>query len=159
MCIEIDIKYPQNEYLTFFSSSNEQSFFEGEFMKLAGLVIRDPWISLIMSGQKTWEIRGSATRKRGLIALIKGGSKHILGVCEILAVHGPLTFDEYSQTQNKHLTPPIELSSKGLPYPKTYAWELGNVIPFKSPVQYTHPKGAITWVTLDLDIEDILCLK
>ena len=38
------------------------------------LIIRQPWLGLILSGKKTWEIRGSRTNKRGPIALIESGS-------------------------------------------------------------------------------------
>lgn len=31
---------------------------------MLGLVIREPWISLILNGQKTWEIRGRNCRIR-----------------------------------------------------------------------------------------------
>ncbi|MBD8246954.1 ASCH domain-containing protein [Xanthomonas campestris] len=41
---------------------------------MKGLVIDEPWISLILSGQKTWEMRSRATSIRGRIALIKKGS-------------------------------------------------------------------------------------
>lgn len=30
-----------------------------------------------------------------------------------------------------------------------YAWVLKDVVELKNPVPYKHPRGAITWVTLD----------
>jgi len=36
-----------------------------------GLIIREPWISHILSGAKTWEMRTTPTRYRGPIGLIR----------------------------------------------------------------------------------------
>jgi hypothetical protein len=41
---------------------------------MKGLIVKSPWIELILEGKKTWEIRGSNTKIRGPIALIKSGS-------------------------------------------------------------------------------------
>lgn len=62
---------------------------------MRGLRIRGPWIDLILSGGKTWEIRGSATRVRGLIALIESGSGTVVGVAELTGRVGPLTLEEF----------------------------------------------------------------
>lgn len=37
-------------------------------------LIKSPWIDYIFDGRKTWEIRGSNTKIRGSVALIKSGS-------------------------------------------------------------------------------------
>jgi hypothetical protein len=42
---------------------------------MRGLIIREPWISLILSGKKTWEMRSKSCPQRGVIALILKGSK------------------------------------------------------------------------------------
>ncbi|WP_281975144.1 hypothetical protein [Halobacillus litoralis] len=39
-----------------------------------GLLVQAPWIDLLLAGSKIWEIRGSNTKKRGRIGLIKSGS-------------------------------------------------------------------------------------
>jgi hypothetical protein len=39
-------------------------------MPTRGLVIAEPWISQILAGRKTWEMRASATNIRGRIGLI-----------------------------------------------------------------------------------------
>lgn len=39
--------------------------------EIRGLILKSPWIDLILDGRKTWEIRGSNTLVRGHIALIK----------------------------------------------------------------------------------------
>lgn len=47
-----------------------------------GLIIKEKWLRLILSGLKSWEIRGSRTKKRGTIYLIQSGSSHIMGQVE-----------------------------------------------------------------------------
>ena len=36
---------------------------------MKGLIIREPWIGMIMDGSKTWELRTQHTTMRGEIAL------------------------------------------------------------------------------------------
>lgn len=114
----------------------------------SGLVVRSPWVEYIQNGRKTWELRGTSTAKRGWIALIRGGSKTIIGICRLERVIGPLTREELIETIEKHLTPPNELETDRLPYPKTYAWVLSDPQPLPSPLPYRHPSGAVIWVSL-----------
>jgi len=59
---------------------------------MKGLLIKSPHIENILSGRKTWEIRGSTIKELNTtIALIKSGSGMVVGKCKIVAVHGPLT--------------------------------------------------------------------
>ena len=46
---------------------------------MKGLIIDEPWISLIVSGQKTWEMRPRDTQVRGRIGLIRKKSKAVIG--------------------------------------------------------------------------------
>jgi hypothetical protein len=115
---------------------------------VVGLIIREPWISEILSGRKTWEIRGTNTRRRGRIALIKAGTSTIVGTCDLVDVKGPLTLQQMLRSTKKHRHPKGELAENGLPYKKTYAWILGDVHVLKEPVPYAHPRGAVTWVKL-----------
>jgi hypothetical protein len=56
-----------------------------------GLLVKSPHIDRILARRKTWEIRGTRTSVRELIALIRIGSGQIVGTCEIVDVLGPLT--------------------------------------------------------------------
>jgi hypothetical protein len=58
-------------------------------MTMKGLIIRAPYVDWIVDGKKTWEIRGSATKVRGPLALIKGGSGTIVGTCTLSDVIAP----------------------------------------------------------------------
>ncbi|GGE44896.1 hypothetical protein GCM10011391_24670 [Pullulanibacillus camelliae] len=51
---------------------------------MKGLIIKSPWIELILAGKKVWEIRGSNTTIRGLVALIKSGTGTIVGEVTIV---------------------------------------------------------------------------
>lgn len=110
---------------------------------MKGLIIKSPYIDLILIGKKKWEIRGHNTSVRGKIYLIKSGSKKIYGEVDLidcieldlkkykeycLKVHGENKFD--------------------LPYKKTYAWVLENPVLYEEPVSYSHPIGAVIWVNL-----------
>lgn len=110
-----------------------------------GLIIKEPWIDQILKNEKDWEIRGTDTRIRGCIALIKSGTGMIFGTVEIIDTKR-LSLQEFILNE-KHHRIKVCLNSK-LPYSSTYAWVLSKPILFKSPMQYTHPPGAIRWVKL-----------
>ena len=114
---------------------------------MKGLIVRSPWIEKILSGEKTWELRGSNTKIRGKIALIAGGSKAVCGVCELADAKGPLSGKQLMDNAHLHGVEKHVLE-KGLPYSKTYAWILEKPVAFRSPVPYDHPRGAVIWVNL-----------
>lgn len=45
----------------------------GEF-GLRGLIVRDPYASQLLNGEKIWEIRGRPTQIRGPVVIVKQGS-------------------------------------------------------------------------------------
>lgn len=114
---------------------------------MRGLLIRKPWIDLILSGRKTWEIRGSATRVRGPIALIESGSGTVVGVCELTDCVGPLTLEEFRRALRRHRATPGWFETK-LPYRRTHAWVLTGARRLARPIPYRHPTGAVLWVRL-----------
>ena len=114
---------------------------------MKGLLIKSPWIEKILEGKKTWEIRGTNTRIRGTIALIRSGSSLVVGTCELVNVVGPLSLSDFRKTTKNHCVKPSAVG-KHLPYKETYAWVLSNVKPLREPVPYKHPRGAVIWVNL-----------
>jgi hypothetical protein len=118
---------------------------------MKGLIIKEPWIDLILSGEKVWEIRGTDTKIRGTIALIKSGSGTVVGLCDIKDVIGPLSLNKIRRSMPFHAIPSNKISNK-LPYPKTYAWVLDNTICIRKPVSYHHPRGAVIWVNLPITV-------
>jgi hypothetical protein len=117
-------------------------------MELKGLLIREKFVGWILDGLKTWEIRGSATKIRGPIALIKSGSGTIVGTCELFGVVGPLTLRQLRANAHRLNVKPSELEGPLYYGDHTYAWELDHVRRLKKPVPYTHPSGAVIWVKL-----------
>ena len=98
------------------------------------LVFKDRWLSLVLSGKKTLEIRGCAL-KPGRYYL--GCKQKIYGIAELGA---PLRVSSQSQwlaMKDKHL-----VDTAGLPYKRTFALP---ILKFKSlpPCPYQHKRGAI----------------
>lgn len=115
---------------------------------MKGLVIRSPWVELILDGLKTWELRGRATRVRGRIALIRKGSGTVVGHCNVVGVVGPLSRAELLSSTRRHRVESRELPGVVARYRKAYAWVLANPRRLKRPARYRHPSGAVIWVNL-----------
>ncbi|MYL71661.1 ASCH domain-containing protein [Halobacillus litoralis] len=113
---------------------------------MKGLLIKEPWIDLVLDGEKTWEIRGTNTKQRGTIGLIKSGTGHVFGTVDIVDSR-PLTIEKYVNSTRLHRIP--EEDCKQMPYKRTYAWVLRNPVLYDKPIPYTHPLGAVIWVDLD----------
>ena len=62
---------------------------------MRALLIRHPWIDMILGGKKYWEIRGSRTSVRETIALVPSGSGTVIGVCDVVDCVGPLTAEAF----------------------------------------------------------------
>lgn len=100
----------------------------------------------ILSGVKTWEIRGSRTEVRGKIALLVSGTGTAVGTCEIVDVVGPLTLAEL-KSNARRLGVRAE-AIRRLHYRTTYAWVVREPKRLRRPVTYRHPQGAVIWVRL-----------
>jgi len=112
-----------------------------------GLIIDQPWIGKILRGEKTWEMRSSRTSIRGPIALIEKGSGTVVGVASILNSLGPMSLQDISNNQAKHMVGPEIYTQHD--YKWNHAWVLGEVMPLSRPVKYRHKPGAVIWVELD----------
>lgn len=108
-----------------------------------GLIIMKEPLDLILAGQKTWELRGKATVRRGPVALIESKSGHVVGTCDIVDVVGPVSLAELRRKAAEWGSRPTALY-----YPKTYGWVIANARRLRRPVQYSHPSGAVIWVRL-----------
>ena len=107
------------------------------------LIIKKPWIDYILSGEKTWEIRGCSTNKRGIIELIQSKSGCVVGSCELVDCV-KLDIVKYKTSIDKHCIQNVDK----LPYNTTYAWVISNAKRYDVPRKYQHPKGAVIWVKL-----------
>jgi hypothetical protein len=121
-----------------------------------GLIVRDPYASQILNGQKIWEIRGRPTQIRGPVAIVKGGTGHVYGTANLVRVLGPLEIEDLEHAPELPQGERQEIVQQGLPYPKTFAYVFTNPKWFEYPIPYRHANGAVTWVRLpDLDLKAV----
>ena len=124
---------------------------------MRALLIRRPWIDMILSGTKTWEIRGSRTSIRGRIGLIASGSGTVMGVCDLVDCLGPLSATEFRRNAAKAgLTRSDAILGR---YRQTYAWLLERPKKLREPIPYEHPNGAVIWVTLSAGVERAVMMQ
>ncbi len=108
---------------------------------MKGLIIKSPHIENILSGKKVWELRGSDTKIRGPIALIKSGTKTIVGYAHL---SHSFEVNEHQLKTFSHLHLAVGVTK----YKKTFAWVMDNPRKLNTPIPYKHPRGAIIWVNL-----------
>jgi hypothetical protein len=121
----------------------------GAIMK--AIVIREPYVSLILDGKKTWEMRSTRANYRGRVGLIKQGSGHLVGIAELVDCLPPLTAANYAEQEAFHCVAPADqpgaVKSKWI-----YPWVMKGAQRLSRPVPYKHKAGAVVWVSLDDDI-------
>jgi hypothetical protein len=108
-----------------------------------GLIIRQPWIGLILEGAKTWEMRSKPTEIRGRIALIEAGSGMISGEANLIDSLEPIRQDQAARCWRHHRVNDDSLLKKWC-----YPWVLDQVKKYEKPIPYNHPMGAVIWVNL-----------
>ena len=107
------------------------------------LIIRKPWIDLILSGRKTWEMRSRPTNIRGRIGLIEQGSGFIVGECNLDHCGESITNYNLGWGDHLHL-----ISDRDLLVKWHVPWVLSCARRYEKPIPYKHPRGAVTWVKL-----------
>jgi hypothetical protein len=108
------------------------------------LVVKNPWLALILAGKKVWEIRGAATKVRGKIHLaLSGGGGRIVGQCHI--TH---SFAIDKGVLGKHVAKHCVKDLGMITYRRPHVWVLSKARRYKTPFEYSHPRGAINWVKL-----------
>lgn len=119
-----------------------------------GLIIRQPYIGDILTGDKLWELRTANTNRRGLIYLIESGSGLIKGFTEL---KDSIRLDKelYDSSFDKHRV--------AIPYEdcrwNQYAWVMQDTHKFLHPYKYQHPRGAVIWVRLTTkNVPDIVSM-
>ena len=113
---------------------------------MKGLIIDEPWVSLIVSEKKTWEMRSRNTQVRGCIALIRKGSKTVIGVADSVGTLPKLPTSELRSNFTKHGVPESEIDEN---FKWNTTWVLQRARSLREPVPYCHPAGAVIWVNLD----------
>ena len=98
---------------------------------MKGLIVREPYASQILSGEKTKEFRGRSTKIRERIAIIPARSGTVAGTVHLFDCTGPHR-------------------RSGRYKDKTYIYLLKDPVKFKKPKPYKHPNGAVIWVNLSI---------
>lgn len=114
---------------------------------MKGLLIREPWIGMILSGRKFWEMRSSRTHVRGRIALIRSGTGLVVGTAVLSDCLPALDSDEMRQSTAFHGLP-LDQLDEVMARGWTIPWVLSDVRALPAPIPYKHPSGAVTWVDL-----------
>lgn len=107
------------------------------------LIVKQPHISKILSGEKTLEMRSTSTNVRGRIALIEQGTGLIVGKCFLENSFEYFTFDlSKPKLRRMHC-----IDYEAHPEYKRYkhGWLLSDAEVIE-PIPYTHPQGAVIWV-------------
>lgn len=104
------------------------------------LKVMEPWCSMILSGRKVKEIRGSRTLKRGWIYISPSGSPNIVGRVRVDDCSSIQNVNEWVAQANEHC-----VADKKLPYAKTFAWHLSEAGRFETPVPHKAPRGCVVW--------------
>ena len=117
----------------------------------SALIIREPWITKILNGEKTWEMRSKPTSKRGWIGLVAQGGSHVVGAARLVDCQLPLTRKTYGDFQAQHAIPP-DLLDEVMENNWVFPWVLAEVVRFGVPVPYETRPGAVQFVTLDRSV-------
>jgi ASCH domain len=116
-----------------------------------GLIIREPWITKILNGEKTWEMRPKVSHYRGPIALIPKDSDELIGVVEMIDSLPELrTLEAYAEAFEFHRVPP-ESQASAFSARWRIPWVLRDARALIEPVRYKRRKGPVAWVLLDED--------
>lgn len=107
------------------------------------LIVKKPWIDLILSGEKTWEMRSKPTKITGWIGLIEQGTGFIVGKAFLTSGWCKPSTQELIENHSKHLVDNTALLEKWC-----YAWTLEQAQRFETPIPYKHPSGAVIWVKI-----------
>lgn len=112
-----------------------------------GLIIREPWIGFILSGEKTWELRTTQAPRRGRIGLIRKGTGMVVGVADIIDSLPKLDAVSLPATRIQHRVPP-DLDATVLKAGWLHPWVLGNIRNLSRPIVAEQRPGQVIWVPL-----------
>ncbi|OLQ05533.1 60S ribosomal protein L15 [Symbiodinium microadriaticum] len=124
----------------------------------SGLIVQKRWADLILSGQKTWEIRGEITKKRGRVAIFEKGSNSVAGEVEIVDCFLVGHWDEKSwsppednsrylwlaENQERHRME----GTRTVTYKNAYAWVLQAARRYEPAIPFKRPAGCVKWVRI-----------
>lgn len=106
---------------------------------------------MILHGEKTWEMRKTANRDRGIIGLVRKGSGRVVGVANLVDSLPPISVEDYSNTEHLHGIRGVaqrDAIERGYFVP----WVLKDVRVLPRPVPYKHKFGAQSRIVLEDDV-------
>ena len=101
------------------------------------LIVKPHWLQLILSGEKSMEIRGTAYRPGKYLLGHRG---HILAVAHLGTPIRISTTEQWLTLQPQH-----RVMQNDLPYKNTFGLPIESACPV-SPVPFRHPRGAVNIV-------------
>jgi len=119
------------------------------------LIIREPWISLILSGQKTWEMRPNWTSVRGWIGLAAKGTNAVSGLALLSDCRPPLPARDYDQFFERHRIP-ADQTAWAIENNWVFPWVFSDVVRLPEPIPFRSVSGAVQFVKLDADVGGVL---
>ena len=103
------------------------------------LIIKKEWLKKIFDHEKTGEIRGSPTSRRGLIHLAQPGALLVGSATISDCTH--IARKDFVNFRDKHCIPRLSMVT----YSQIWAWHLQSARKYKKPFRYIKPHGAIIW--------------
>lgn len=131
--------------------SNSLQLWNSDLNIERALIIREPWISKILSGGKTWEMRSKPTSVRGWIGLVAQGTNQVVGLARLIGCELPLTARTYERHFAQHAIP-ADQTQWAIENNWVFPWVLADVIRLPRPVPIASRPGAVQFVNLDLDV-------
>lgn len=106
------------------------------------LVVRKPYIDMILRGEKTLEIRGCRCLKDigTRIYLSASGSGAICGSVIFEGCLGPMTLKDWDEYRAMH-----RVDHREPMYKKTYGWRFATAEVIYPPIPYVVKRGTISW--------------
>lgn len=118
------------------------------------LLLQKRWLIRVLKYRKTWEIRGSNTKKRGKILL--GYRKKIYGETQIIDSFST-TLGELAQQSSSNLHHIDDLSL--VEYTTPFVWVFATTRIYTRPIPFTRKPGQVVWCRVDDIQNDIRDMK
>ncbi len=111
------------------------------------LIMNPEWGEKILKGEKTWEVRRSATNHIERIKIAYSKTKKSFGEVNLVKCI-PLTKELFEKNVDKHCIHDSweQVTAR---YPNPVAWVMEKPQMYKTPVPYTPHQGAVVWVKED----------
>jgi len=117
-------------------------------MKIRGLIVREPFVSMLARGEKRWELRRYPTRVRGLVALVSRGWLYGFAVLSDVFT---LPIGEVYKYGRMHRASRALIQTYASGLDKLYVWEFKKPLSLPHPIKITYSRGARVWAMMDAE--------